>query len=46
MHKSNVTSVKTNAGDEQLPAEVTQIGTFGANEFEEGLLSTMARFQE
>ena len=31
---------------EEKPVEVVQIGTFGANEFEEALLVDMPRFQD
>lgn len=48
MQKSNATVAAGATPDDgqAAPLELSQIGTFGANEFEEGLLSTMARFQE
>lgn len=42
VQRSNATADGQAAGD---AVEVEQLGTFGANEFEEALLTTMARFQ-
>ena len=47
-HTSSARKTPTESSDpvEEKPVEVVQIGTFGANEFEEALLVDMPRFQD
>ena len=47
-HTSSASKTPTESSDpdEEKPVEVVQIGTFGANEFEEALLVDMPRFQD
>lgn len=46
VQRSNATEDTTDATQEGEVVEVMEVGTFGANEFEEALLTSMQRFQE